>query len=117
MEVARLRKELGDEMSYAITLNNIGELYLMKEDYQTAMKYFQQSLLIAEKFEYKDFMLHLYKMLSDTYLKMEDFSRAYDYLSRSMVLNDSVFNEQRNKQIVELQTKTKQKRKSRKSQC
>lgn len=105
LEAARLRQELGDQTGYAITINNIGELYLMKGDQKTALKYFMQSLTAAEKLDYKEFKNHLYKMLSDAHLALGDPSKAFEYLTKSMVLKDSIYNEQRNKQILELQAK------------
>jgi len=104
-EAARLREELGDQTSYAITINNIGELYMMKGDQKTALSYFQQALSTAEKLNYKDFKRHLYMVISDTYKNQGNYSAALDYFSKFSVLKDSIYNEQRSKQILELQTK------------
>lgn len=104
-EAARLREELGDQTGYAITINNIGELYMMKGDEKTALEYFEKALSIAEKLDYKDFRRHLYMVISDTYKNQGNYPAALNYLSKFSVLKDSIYNEQRSKQILELQTK------------
>ncbi len=105
LEAARLRKELGDETGCAITINNIGELYLMKGDRQTALSYFDQALAAAEKLDFKDFKRHLYKILADTHQGLGNYRQAYEHLTRYTVLNDSIFNEQKSRQILDMQTR------------
>lgn len=105
LEAARLRKDLGDETGYAITINNIGELYLMKGEQRTALRYFEQALTAAEKLDFKDFRRHLHKITSDTYKSLGNYQLAYDHLARFATLNDSIFNEQKSRQILDMQTK------------
>jgi len=44
-----IKRQIGDMGGLAITLSNLGLLYLRKHDFSTAMYYFNQSLDIAEK--------------------------------------------------------------------
>lgn len=105
LEAAQLRKQLADETGYAITINNIGELYLMKNDREKALEYFTRALEAAEKLNYKDFRRHLYRIIGDTHRGLGNYQLALDYLTKYQALNDSIFNEQRSKQILELQTR------------
>jgi two-component system, NarL family, sensor kinase len=98
-------KKLNDRANYAIAINNLGEMHKMKGDYQQAAIYFEQALQISNAIRYKDLSSHIYNMLSETSKGQRNYQKAYDYLMLGTSLRDSIFNEQRSKQLLDMQTK------------
>lgn len=98
-------KRLGDRMNYAIAINNLGEMYKMKGDLPAARVYFNESLAISTEIGFKDLRRHIYGMLSETYASENEYRKAFDYYVRATQLKDSIFNEQKNQQIIDIQAR------------
>lgn len=98
-------KKLGDRAAYAIALNNMGEMYNLQGDYKAAREYLFQSLSVSSEIDYKDLRSHIYSVLSETYRNEGNYRKAYDYIQYSNALKDSIFNEQKSKQLLDLRTK------------
>jgi len=98
-------KSVEDKASYAIALNNLGEMFHLKRDYSTARKYLLQSLAVSTKIKYQDLSQHIYRVISETYLDENNFKDGYSYFLKSSLLKDSIFDETKSKQLIELQTK------------
>jgi two-component system, NarL family, sensor kinase len=98
-------KKLNDRANYAIAINNLGEMHKMKGDYKQAAVYFEQALQISNAIRYKDLSSHICNMLSETYKSQHNYQKAYDYMVLGTSLRDSIFNEQRSKQLLDMQTK------------
>ncbi len=98
-------KKLNDRANYAIAVNNMGEMLKMKGDFKQAVIYFEHALLISNQMHYKDLSSHIYNMLSETYKAQNNYQKAYEFLTRGIALRDSIFNEQRSKQLLDMQTK------------
>ncbi len=105
LRVMEIRKQLNDRGGYAIAVNNLGEMYFMQGDYPKAREYFQAALAISFQIDYKDLRRHIYQMLSETYQREKNFSEAYAYMMKSVVVKDSIFNEQKSRQILDLEKK------------
>lgn len=104
-ESLQIREELKDKSGIAITLNDMGELNLMRKDFRKAVEYFEHALKIALEIKFKDLTRHIYQMLSETFAMQNKFDVAYRYAILSTALKDEIFNEQKSKQIAEMQTK------------
>jgi signal transduction histidine kinase len=101
----RILENLNDKAAYAIALNNLGEMYLMKGDRQLARAYFQNSLTVSTAIGYKDLTSHILNLLSESYKNENNFKKAYEFLVQRNEVKDSIFNEQKSKQILDLRTK------------
>lgn len=104
LQSANLRRELGDERGYGVIMGNLGELMLMKGDRNAALDYVSTAIRIAEATKYHDFRRHLYGVRSSMYRDAGDFRRALAEFERMTTLKDSLFNVERSRQLLELQT-------------
>jgi two-component system, NarL family, sensor kinase len=98
-------EKLNDKAAYAVGLNNMGEMYNFKGDYPKSREYLMKSLAVSTEIGYKDLRSHIYNVLSDTYRKENNYRKAYDYVMLGTALKDSIFNEQKSKQLLDMRTK------------
>lgn len=101
----RIRQQLGDEHGVAINVNNLGEALLHAGQPARALPYFQEALRKSAAIGFNDLRRHVMQMLSDTYGSMGDASAAMTWLQKSYALKDSMFNEERSRQLAEMSTK------------
>jgi tetratricopeptide (TPR) repeat protein len=83
---------------------NLSRLYSLKKDHKNAIKYGLEALNSPDDKSLK----HLsegYFILSENYFDLKNYKSAYQYLKKYTVINDSIFNLEKNKQINELRTK------------
>ncbi|WP_258100499.1 tetratricopeptide repeat-containing sensor histidine kinase [Marinoscillum pacificum] len=82
----------------------LAETAMAIEDYSDAIRYAQKALehyqIISEKTRIKD----VYGILAEAYENIGNYKRAYQYHKDFKSLNDSLFNEQKNKQLTTLET-------------
>jgi serine phosphatase RsbU (regulator of sigma subunit)/Tfp pilus assembly protein PilF len=95
----------GDDYHTAITMRNIGSVYVGIEMYNEGLKYLNQSLEIALKINSKLQVKEIYDELCRTYQLIRDFENALKYKTLSAKINDSIFNEQHLREIAEMNTK------------
>jgi two-component system, NarL family, sensor kinase len=104
-KVIGIRKKLNDKTGYAIALNNLGEMLLAKKDYKLARKYLIPALELTYQINYKDLRRHVYSILAKTYDAEGNYKESYQYLIKGNEVKDSIFNEQKSQQLLEIQTK------------
>ncbi len=100
-----MRIGLGDKMGEAIAINNIGELYLAQNQPEKALPYFLETIKKSKAINFADLEMNAYKMLGQTYQKLNNFHAAFDAQNQYLNLNQKIQDEKRVKTIEELQTK------------
>lgn len=105
LQAAEIREKLGDIRGKAVIYNNIGEMYLMQGSVKKAKEYFMKALPLSMDTNFKDLTQHIYKMLSDAYKKENDYASALIFYEKHDALRDSLFNETRSRQIIEMEKK------------
>ncbi|MCB9279585.1 MAG: sensor histidine kinase [Lewinellaceae bacterium] len=100
-----IRHRLGDEHGVAININNMGEVMLRAGRYDEALPYFEAALEKSGVIGFTDLRRHIMQMLSDAYTGLQRHDKAVEWLKRSYALKDSLFNEERNRQLVEMTTR------------
>lgn len=100
-----IRQRLGDEHGVAININNMGEAYLRAGQPAKALPYFQEALRKSEAIGFNDLRRHVMQMLSDSYSAMGSDALAKEWLQKSYALKDSMFSEERSRQLAEMATK------------
>ncbi|MEQ9423317.1 MAG: sensor histidine kinase [Cyclobacteriaceae bacterium] len=100
-----LKNEFGDFTGLAKVYNNMGSLFFTERKYDKSLNYYELGLEQSEKIglllDKRDALLGL----CDNYKAQDDFSTALDYHEQYMVMKDSVLNEERTKQIAEIETR------------
>ncbi len=99
-----LRQELKDKNGIIITMDALAELYFKKGNILKALEYQKEILSIAKQIGSKTITKDSYKHLSDYYFQMNDLPMAYQNLQLYLKMNDSIYNEENSKQMVQMQS-------------
>ncbi len=100
-----VREKLNMKEGLATVYNNLGYVYASQLKWNLALQWYRKSLSIADSINMRLLKRKLYSNVSRAYYETGNLKQAYDYLYRYDILNDSIFNETKSKQISELQTK------------
>ncbi|MCK4676761.1 MAG: tetratricopeptide repeat protein [Bacteroidales bacterium] len=100
-----INKKVNDKWSIANTNINIANSYINSGNYDKALPYLDQALLIAKDINAKDLMIFAYETYSSLYKQKELYKKSLDYYLIMTELKDSVFTEEKNRQITEMQIK------------
>ena len=94
-----------------IAFYNIAHLYFIKGNFQNALKYAQKSNFISKEKNYKDLCSKNYRLLADINKKTGNYKKALEYYITANQYKDSIFNDDKSKQIARLEVvhKTAQK--------
>ncbi|MHB8261993.1 MAG: tetratricopeptide repeat protein [Bacteroidia bacterium] len=101
----KIREETDDKKGIATSCMNIGNAYTHKLKYVEAGVWFQKGIRLAKEIGAKDVITMSYQRLSEMSKKMNDYKNAYEYYKLYTQITDSIFDENSNKQIAELQIK------------
>lgn len=87
-----------------MTLSAKGELRIRQKNASGALALYHESLKMATEIRMTRIMLNNYKGLSDAYKMVGDYSNSLLYFEKFATLKDSLLNQSKYKQIMELQT-------------
>lgn len=104
-ESLKLRLALKDSFAIAISYTNLGELYAMQKITIKAKEHFEKAFSISDKLGYKDLNVYLLGKMSEICLEQGDFKCAFDYLTLQTALKETMLDEEKHKQLAEMQTK------------
>ncbi|MBC8415241.1 MAG: tetratricopeptide repeat-containing sensor histidine kinase [Candidatus Cloacimonetes bacterium] len=111
-----IQQNISDEMGVAATISNIGVVYLKMGKHKKALQNFWESNTLAHKIGYNQLIINNLQAISDVYSGQKNYEQSLDYLSRSVALKDSIFNEEKHKQFAEMQTKYETEKKERENE-
>ncbi len=101
----KIFEELGDKQGIAISLGNIASLNNEQENFHKAIEFAEKALKIAKEIGAlpleKDFLGHL----SESYEGLNNTGKALEYYKLYTEAKDSLFNEEKNKQLTEMETR------------
>lgn len=99
----------GQKVGYKSTIINsnylIGDVYQAQHKLLDALLYYKKSLDLAREEQLKPLIRDLYKKMAETENLLKNFSNAYHYHTLYALYQDSIINENTNKQIAEIQEK------------
>lgn len=98
------QKELNDQYDLISTNYNLSLLYLAQNKLERALSFAKQSQQIAQRYQAKQALMKAAKTLATIYEEMGSYQSAYRYIKQHASIQDSLFNEQRLKQINQMQT-------------
>lgn len=105
LKALKIMLEMGDKVPIATAYNNLGDLYFRFKKVAEAKKMQLLSLKYAKEAGAKPTLLYSYMSLAGIDSVQGNFREAYDYHSLYIQTKDSVFNEQSDKSMQEMQTK------------
>ena len=87
------------------TLYTLGKTYFRANELDKSIACYEESRRIAEEKGYTDGIQFLFEAMAQTYEANQDYKNAYNCYIRYMTLRDSVYNAEKSKQVLELETK------------
>ena len=96
---------LGYEPGIAETYNYLAWTYQQMGNRELAERHYLQALSLAEKTNQKQIQMLCSARLSDLYFQSKQYRKAYLFLQKATVLEDSLYNEASNKQLNEFKIK------------
>lgn len=104
-ESLKKREEMGDKAGIAGTKINIGLLYSKLKQYSDARNFLNEGHLLSKEIAQKEWIKQSYIGLSELDSTLGNWKSAYENYKLYKFYNDSIFNEESNKQITEMSTK------------
>lgn len=89
----------------AIVLSNLSLIYIEMKDYNLAVKYGEQSLEISKSIKLKDKIKDATENLAEAHSKLGNYEKAFFYQKINSNMKDSLYTEDRQTAIAEIQTK------------
>ncbi|TMM56819.1 tetratricopeptide repeat protein [Maribacter algarum] len=105
LEAYEIRKNLPSNKDLASSLNSIGGSYFKLKEYEKSKNYLERSLAISKNIDAKPITLRNYEVLGKLLSETRNYKGAYYFQKIHSELKDSIFNKEKNKQLVELETK------------
>ncbi len=84
---------------------DLGQYYLAISSYPQAIANSQAAIAIAQENDQMGSVVPVYQTLAKAYEGTNQFKQAYNYQKKYTELNDSLLNETKSKQLIELETK------------
>ncbi|QSE96064.1 tetratricopeptide repeat-containing sensor histidine kinase [Fulvivirga lutea] len=104
LKAMRLFMQLDNQHGLAHTLNQLGQLEFENGNKTKALDYFNEAYDIVNDIGLKDIQRDVLASLARYYKNEGDYKKALKYYESHLQLRDSLFNIDRNRQVVELQT-------------
>lgn len=98
-------KTLNNTYGIAATYQVIGEAYKKQNNFNKALEYFLKSFPIFEERKAYDDLKHLSLNISNVYKQQHNFEKALEYSNKYISYKDSVLSIEKNKQLLEVETK------------
>jgi len=99
-EALKIGEKLGDQSLIATELAAIGDIYLETKKYALAEKYYTKSLKISHEIEATELSMKLEGYLASVYEKTGKYQKALLHTLNAIVLKDTIFNQEKNKEIT-----------------
>ncbi len=100
-----INRSLGLRLQEAYTLNNMSVSLIRLMKYKEAHVHCDQALAIAQAENFHPLLLAVYENMYTLSKAEKNWTLALDYHEKLMLMKDSVFSEQKDRQIEELRTK------------
>lgn len=111
-----ISKKNNDSESYLNTCNNIAIAYLKKNDLAQSEKYVNTVVKDIKSVSDPLIVQETYKILSEINSKNGNYKKAYEYKKIELAYNDSLYNKQQTRNIIEMQTRFESEAKEREIQ-
>lgn len=106
-----IRQQLDSPGTLAKTHRQLGDFYLQQKDFRKALTHLNESEQIATEINNLQTLNNTYEQLAKAYAGLKNYKSAFQYQTLFQQTQDSLWNEDRNKQLTRMETQfeTKQK--------
>ncbi|MBS1642266.1 MAG: histidine kinase [Bacteroidetes bacterium] len=101
----RIAKNLNFEQAQAIALGNVAAVYHDMGKDTSAIKYYLQSLVFANKYNLNQTKQQIWKGLYESYSAQKDYKNAINSLEHFASINDSVLNDTKKSEVIRTELK------------
>ena len=98
-------EEIGYKPTLVYIFYNLGSAYKNIKNYSKSAEYYNKSLHIANETQMKDYISYNYEALSALYEHHGEYRKALDFFKKFISVKDSIFNEEKLKEIENLESK------------
>ncbi|MFC2087800.1 tetratricopeptide repeat protein, partial [Bacteroidota bacterium] len=99
-----ISKEIDNKYLTALNLREIARNYLRQKKYSNALSYYFSSLEISKQYNFKYLSRYTYQDISEIYKTLGDYKKSLNYYELFVQIKDSITNEEKYKQISQLET-------------
>ncbi|MFC2103824.1 tetratricopeptide repeat protein [Bacteroidota bacterium] len=110
-EILKLEQELGQKGEQVRTIYAIADLYYSRNDLKNSKRYCNKGLELAQEIGALAELSEFYGLLAKTFKVEFNYKKALENTELSFIINDSVFNAEKARQIQELETQYETKKK------
>jgi adenylate cyclase len=100
-----INNELGDKYFSIFSLSGLGRINFLRKNYNTTINYYLKAYEFAKNFKALDLQQEIAKYLSDSYSKLNDFKNGMNWYVKFMEHKDSLFNEEKTRDLTRTQMK------------
>jgi len=100
-----INKELNDEYNMIFSLSGIAHIYFKREEYGEALTYYQEAALLGSNIGALQQESKAHAGAADCWEKLGNYQRALAHYKQYTVLNDSIYNEEKSKDLGKLEAK------------
>jgi serine phosphatase RsbU (regulator of sigma subunit) len=100
-----LFKNSGNRENEALSLIALARIQNYLYDFNTAKVLLTEALAIGEETQYPSVITSGYREMAMTYSGLKEFKKAFSYINKYSLLKDSLLTSEKQKQILELQTR------------
>jgi signal transduction histidine kinase len=100
-----IREKMGDAFATMLSYTSLGEYYLETNQLHASNTFFEKSNAIARKINFQDIQKYNYEQLVKNYEAVGDYEKAFHSLKNYWILNDSLYNVQKLKDVEEITAK------------
>ncbi len=104
-QIVAFSDSIDDKLGVAYAQSNLGDIFAKTGHYDKSKTKYLESLALAYKIEKPDLIRNLYEKLSEVSRELNDTEAAFEYLEKFIVFKDSVFNIEKNNQILKIQNR------------
>jgi len=112
----KLNREHYNARAVSSSLFNIALIYNSQKEYDNAIRYIDSATIIAKQEGAIEYLKEYYNTLHEIYFQKNDFKTALHYFTLLSGVKDTLLNQDRNKQIVEMSTKYQTDKKEKENQ-
>ena len=110
----KIAEKISDLYSLAYISFNIADLYLQPVNFEKANYYLSKAIKHAEAIEANEIIRLVYYNYAQLFSKVNNFEKAFFYQSLYQQLHDSIFNEESDKRIADMEVKYETEKKEQK---
>jgi tetratricopeptide (TPR) repeat protein len=105
LKALSLYEIIGNNHKGTEALGSLGAVYLKKKDYDKAIEYNEKFLKEAGKMRARPYQKDAMENLAEAYAEMGNFTKAYGYQLLLSRIKDSLYNEERARQMADMKVK------------